>query len=250
MAKVVESEMDRGSGPNRRWSWIVLGAIALAAVVMGLPTLSGSFVGGDDHRLALNHVLVNHPSLAHAVELFTIWHRDLYQPLPLLSFQAEFAIANTLGLFDEGLDGGQWLFHLTNILLHAANSVLVWFVIVSLHERLGSNASQKKPGQAQSASRPAIVATITALLFAVHPFQTEVVAWTNGRMMLMSTLFGLLSLLAFAAWLDRGRPRDAILTVVWVLLSGLSKVRLGLVVLLVIVALARRRKLEIGRAHV
>ena len=270
-------------------SFAPVAVVGLLAVVMGLPTLSGSFVGGDDHRLLLNHVLVNHPSLEHAVKLFTIWHRDLYQPLALLSFQAEFAVANAFGLFDRGIAGGAWLFHLTNILLHATNSVLVWFVIRSLHaqsigpgataptSRTGSHAyadAEAKAGTARptisspnpsatqsdwdSAGSATIVATVTAVLFAVHPLQTEVVAWTNGRMMLLSTLFALLSILSFTSCLGPSvpssltatapvRPRygwHAIGTVMFVLLSAISKVRIGLPVLLAIVVLARRAKLE------
>src|SRR3990170_2047086 len=88
---------------------LILGLV-LAAFVMGIPTLRGGFVGGDDHRLVLNHVFVNHPSLAHALQLFTIVHRDLYQPLPLLTFSGEFALANLFHLFDSGVEGGAWLF--------------------------------------------------------------------------------------------------------------------------------------------
>ena len=83
--------------------------VAAAAIIMGLPTLRGSFVGGDDHRLVLNHVLVNHPSVGHAIKLFGIIHRDLYQPIPLLSFQAEFAVANLFDLFDKGIESGDWM---------------------------------------------------------------------------------------------------------------------------------------------
>ncbi len=242
---------DTHRGGSRFW-WIAPVVVACAAVVMGLPTLEGSFVGGDDHRLLLNHVLVNHPSLEHALEIFTIWHRDLYQPLPLLSFQAEFAVANTFGLFDEGLEGGQWLFHLTNILLHAFNAVLVWLVIASLQERAEERGGLRRAAgeepvvvaRRSPASRAYRVATITALLFAVHPFQTEVVAWTNGRMMLLSTLFALLSLLSFSAWMDRPRAGSAVWTIVWVLLCAISKVRICLPVLLLIVFLARRAKLS------
>ena len=197
---------------------------------MGLPTLRGGFVGGDDHRLVLNHVLVNHPSLAHAVQLFTIVHRDLYQPLPLLTFSGEFAVANLLGLFDSGVEGGTWFFHLTNILLHAFNAVLVWLTIRMFQQRL------RVPSLA--------VATVVALLFAVHPFQVEVVAWINGRMMLLSTLFALASILTFSRWLDAPRPRYAILTLVFVLLSSLSKVRVGLPLLLGLVALIQGQKLR------
>ncbi len=118
-----------------RWRLFAVAALVFAAAfIMGLPTLRGSFVGGDDHRLVLNHVLVNHPSPAHAIELFGMVHRDLYQPLPLLSFSLEFAFANTVGLFDRGLSGGAWLFHLTNIILHALNAVLVWRVIIVMQQ--------------------------------------------------------------------------------------------------------------------
>ena len=127
--------------------------VAVAAVVMGLPTLGGSFVGGDDHRLVLNHVLVNHPSVAHALELFTIVHRDLYQPLPLLTFSAEFAAAKALGLFSEGVGGGARLFHLTNIILHAVNAVLVWAVIRRLQERAGGGGFPRAYGNGQGIPR-------------------------------------------------------------------------------------------------
>ncbi len=239
-----------GRDESRGWAhrpWLApVALVCVSAVVVGLPSLRGSFVGGDDHRLALNHVLVNHPSFAHAVKLFTITHRDLYQPLPLLSFQAEFAIANALGLFKESLAGGAWLFHLTNILLHTLNAVLVWAVILRLHQRAGgSNVAPSKRGSIWDVGDAApAVATVAALLFAIHPLQMEVVAWTNGRMMLMSTLFTLLSLLSFGLWVDRPRAGSAIITLVFVLLSAISKVRIGLPILLLIVALARRAKLD------
>ena len=215
--------------PPRRRTILIL-ALVFAAVVMGLPTLRGGFVGGDDHRLVLNHVLVNHPSFAHGVQLFTILHRDLYQPLPLLTFSGEFAVANALRLFDSGVEGGAWLFHLTNVLLHAFNTVLVWITVGMLQKRLGVQRLA--------------VATVAALLFAVHPFQVEVVAWVNGRMMLLSTLFALASLLAFARWLDTPRPGYAALTILFVLLSSLSKVRVGLPLLLGLVALIHGQRLR------
>lgn len=233
--------------PHRGQTWLPVLFVACAAVVMGLPTLGGSFVGGDDHRLALNHVLVNHPSFEHAVKLFTIWHRDLYQPLPLLSFQLEFAVANLFGLFDRGIEGGAWLFHLTNILIHAANAVLVFMVVRRLHERIAPTTPIPETGL-PSRDGPVdrvnglslAVATTAALFFAVHPLQTEVVAWTNGRMMLLSTLFALLALKSFIDWLDRPRPVAAVLVVLFVLFSAISKIRIGLPVLLAIVVVARR----------
>lgn len=244
----IESPNSQTPCPRRRpWIGPVV-LVAGAALVMGLPTVRGGFVGGDDHRLVLNHVFVNHPSPSHAVKLFATPHRDLYQPLPLLTYQIEFATAQALELFDEGPQAGAWLFHLTNVLLHAVNTVLVWAVVTMLCVRLpaqndsaSEGTSEREVSQQNNVTGYAI-ATVAALLFAVHPLQTEVIAWLNGRMMLLSTLFAMASLLALASWLDRPRWSAAILTIVLVLLSTISKVRIGLPVLLLIVLVARRSK--------
>lgn len=211
---------------RRRAAWLSLGIVVLAALAMGLPTINGGFVGGDDYQLALNHVYVNHPSFSHALKLFAIVHRDLYQPLPMLSFSAEFALAYQFDLFEAGNQrSGAWLFHLDNVLLHTLNVVLVWLVLRRLDRR------------------PAL-ALIGGLLFAVHPLQVEVVAWLNGRMMLMSTLFALASLLALSRWLAQGRRRWAVLTVLFVLACSISKVRVGLPILLLLVPYAQQLKLH------
>jgi tetratricopeptide (TPR) repeat protein len=230
--------------------------VAIAALVMGLPTIRGGFVGGDDHRLALNHVYVNHPSFEHTLKLFTTFHRDLYQPLPLLSFQAEFAVTKLLGLYDDGPEAFAWLFHLDNALLHTLNAVFVYVLLLRLQRRMSGRGGRDGPGpldperSADSERRTWSIAALAALLFAVHPLQTEVVAWLNGRMFLLSTLFGLGSLLAFTSLLEEandGARRDggrgtwwAVVTIVLLLCSALSKVRAGFVVLFVLLVLVHR----------
>jgi len=204
---------------------IVLAAVVFAVgLVMGLPSLRGDFLSGDDVHLVLNHVLVNHPSVAHAFELICIVHRDLYQPVPMLSFSLDFVIINLVGLtpFAEGPAAGAWVFHLTNVLIHAFNGVLVFWLFTRLHDRRA-------------------VAVVAALLFALHPFAAEVVGWLNGRMMLLATLFSLASLIAMDAHLLRARWRTGILAQVFVVLAMASKVRVGLPVLMLLLPLFRRR---------
>lgn len=222
--------------------------MALVAILMGLPTLRGGFVGGDDRQLVLNHVLVNHPSIEHALKLFTILHRDLYQPVPLLTFSLEFALADMLGLLNRGIDRAAWLFHLTNVLLHALNGVAVFYVLLIwqgiLRRRTGvTETAPEQPGQpleaidkADGTSQAKTVATIGALLFVIHPLQAEVVAWLNGRMMLLSTLFATCSMLALASWLRRRRATSIIIGLSCVLLCGISKVRVGLPLVLFLLA--------------
>ncbi len=199
---------------------ILLGVGLLA----GWPSIHGGFLSGDDYHLVRSHVLVNHPSFAHAVKLFTIVHRDLYQPIPLLSFQIDFAIIKQLGLLPipEGRQAGAWVFHFTNILLHALNAVLVFFVVKRL-------------------SRDATASFVAAILFACHPLAGEPIGWLNGRMMMLSTLFTLSSLVAFDRFSDRRTLARAGLVLILVLSAHMSKVSLSIPFLLLIFPLVRRR---------
>jgi len=256
-------KVDLRSSPAWSTKYVLL--VVAAAVAMGLPTVRGVFVGSDDYRLVLNHVLVSRPSLAHAVELFTIPHRDLYQPLPLLSFSIEFALLRALGLDAGGGDSVAWLFHVDNILLHAINAVLVWLVVLRLHGLAVSIRRSDSPGaapagEASHGGQAAAVATVAALLYAVHPLQTEVVAWINGRMMLLSTLFALLAVLSFSRCTtapvelepnaSERRVAWGIASVVWTLLCAISKVRVGLPIIVLLPAylaktLLRRRTIAV-----
>ncbi|MBI1826878.1 MAG: tetratricopeptide repeat protein [Planctomycetes bacterium] len=235
-------------------------SVALAALIMGLPALRGGFVGGDDHRLVLDHVLVNHPSIEHALELFRIVHRDLYQPVPLLTFQMEFLVAKVLGLYSQGAESLAWLLHLTNVLIHVANSVLVFHLLRRLHALATSwytpnwfprwmarllCAQQPNFGLDEThraATSVNFVALFGALLFAIHPLGVETVAWINGRMFLLSTFFLLTSVLSFMRWLDRPRWTWGLFVLLFVVLSAISKVRAGLPIMLAMVVLLRGKR--------
>ncbi len=91
---------------------------------------------------------------------------NMYRPVLLLSFAIDHTIwnVNPLG------------YHLTSIFLHAANAFLVFLLIQCLFKRK-------------------ILASVTALLFIIHPVQTEAVAYASGRTDLLCSFFVLLSLL-------------------------------------------------------
>lgn len=71
--------------------------------------------------------------------------------------------------------------HLTNVLLHILNTVLLFLVL------------------RQITFAPARSAFVAAL-FALHPLHVESVAWVSERKDLLSSLFGLLSLMAYARY--------------------------------------------------
>ncbi len=82
-------------------------------------------------------------------------------------------------------------FHLFNVAVHAANTLLVY----SLALRLSGPKGEDPPG------RPAAAAALfAALLFAVHPVQTEAVTYVCGRSVSLMGFFYLASILAY----DRG----------------------------------------------
>lgn len=142
--------------------------VTLLAIGAAWPSRHGQFLDGDDMGLIRDHYLVNHPSWPHAYDLLGMVHGDLYQPLPMLTFMANYALhgANPRG------------YHLVNIYLHAINAMLVLLLIrrIVRDDRAG---------------------LLTAAMFALHPMQMEPVAWVTGRIILLATTFALLTLLAF-----------------------------------------------------
>lgn len=108
-----------------------------------------------------------------------------YRPLLMLTFY-----------LDQYLwDGTQSFMHLENILLHAANALLV-YLLVKKSMRYFSE---------ELASAP----LLASLLFAIHPITTESVNWISGRTDLLGTFFVLLSTLVL---LVAGERRSVPLT--------------------------------------
>jgi protein O-mannosyl-transferase len=154
-------------------------AVALAALVIAvyLPALSLGFLNWDDDRLLLENPAVTAPD-----GLRRIWSTpELPEgfpnyPLVFTSYWAEQRLwgADPLG------------YHAVNIILHAANTALVFFLAVSLG--LGWRA-----------------AWWVAALFGLHPMQVESVVWIAERKNVLSAFFYLLAFLAY----QRHRGSDA-----------------------------------------
>jgi len=68
--------------------------------------------------------------------------------------------------------------HLTNVLLHAANSILLFLLFLQLTRAIWRSAA-------------------LAMLFAIHPLHVESVAWISERKDVLSAFFGLLALLCY-----------------------------------------------------
>jgi hypothetical protein len=148
--------------------------LALVAVLVYLPALRGGFIWDDDRLLTGNSAVKTIDGLW--AVWFGGWSPD-YVPLTLSSFWLEWHL---WGLCAPG-------YHIVNVLLHAANVLLVWRILLRL----------RVPG-----------AWLAALLFAVHPLCVSSVAWISERKNTLSMLFYLLSLREFLRFDDAVHSPD------------------------------------------
>lgn len=169
-------------------------------------------LGMEDHLSAVKLVAI---LLLIVLIVFGIYHKTLntffvsddFEFLSLfrqshdLSFDALFGFMKDLGLIrplavaSKWLDHTLWAFdprgyHLTNILLHAVNSFLVFLILYSLRRKY-------------------VLSAFCALLFAVYPVHQEVVAWISNRADLLCGFFFLLALFLYVLSRKKDTLRSA-----------------------------------------
>jgi len=181
--------------------------VAAVSVVCFLPTLRNGFVW-DDRGMFLDNPEFRGLTLAHLRWMFTTFHMGHYQPLSWVTLGADFLL---WGLNPAG-------FHLTNLVLHAVNAVLVCLLIRALLRAAGA------PSRTDHCVP--IACAVGALFFAVHPLRVESVAWVTERRDVLSGLFLLLTVLAYLRMADaagRARARWCAVSLICFALSLLSK---------------------------
>jgi protein O-mannosyl-transferase len=108
-------------------------------------------------------------------------------------------------MLDSTLFGiGPTGYHITNVLLHAANTLILF---ATLATATGNR------------SRSAFV----AVLFAIHPLHVESVAWVAERKDVLSIFFGLLAIRAYVGYAKQGRAWRLVAAFVFFALSLASK---------------------------
>jgi len=154
----------------RRDGWL----LAIVAFIAYLPSFAGVFQF-DDYN-----VIVNYPTV-HSWQALLDRAGGGVRPL----LKASYVLNWTLG-------PGEFGFHLFNIAAHALNAVLLYAI--------GSRLCARWFGEGES-DRSRGVALIAALLFALHPAQTEAVTYISGR---SSSLMASFYLGALLVYLRRG----------------------------------------------
>jgi protein O-mannosyl-transferase len=139
--------------------------LVLGTIAAYWPALHNGFIWDDDAHLT------NNPHLHDLAGLVSLWTTSAARICPLV--QTSFWVQLRLwGLVP-------WPYHLVNILMHAANGLVLWQVLCALQVR---------------------GAWLGAALWVLHPVAVESVAWITELKNTQSALFYLLSIWCFLKW--------------------------------------------------
>ena len=171
-------------------------ALVLAATVVAVfaPALRNGFVNYDDDRYVLRNAHVQRGFDAESLRWawttgFFYWH-----PVTWMSHTMDVQL---YGLAPAG-------HHATNVALHAANAALLFVLLDATTGAVWRSA-------------------LVAAVFALHPLRVESVAWIAERKDVLSTLFWLLTTLAYVRWVRAGSRVRYALVLVGLALGLMSK---------------------------
>ena len=155
-------------------------AVVILTFLAFLPTLENNFVDWDDEANFQLNESYRGLGWTQLKWMFTAFHLGHYAPLTWITFGADYLV---WGLDPLG-------YHLTNLLLHAANAVVFYLIALRLLQG-GIPGSKDRPLPLR------LSAALAALVFAVHPLRVESVAWATERRDVLSGLFYLLAVLVY-----------------------------------------------------
>lgn len=201
--------------PDSQTKKLLMLALAIIALIVITDwralTAQASFI--DDKQYLINNSLVQHPGWASAGRFFTevlspSTVNGYYQPLAMISLMLDYAMG--------GRPNNLTLFHLTNIILHILNTLLIFLLIYLLFKKVWS-------------------AFTVAILFGIHPMTVEALCWISERKALLAAFFVLLALVLYLLYIDKKKKGflwAAVLAFVPALLSKPTSLPLPLLLIL------------------
>ncbi|NPV03234.1 MAG: tetratricopeptide repeat protein [Syntrophaceae bacterium] len=175
-------------------NYLLVGLLAAAVLVLYGPVSSFEFVYDDDLYVARNNHVLRGLTSDGVRWAFTTYHAGNWHPLTWLSHMADVDL--------HGVHAGGH--HITNVLIHLASTVLLFFVISAMTGATWTSA-------------------LVAALFAVHPLHVESVAWVSERKDVLGGLFWILTMGAYVLYVRRPSLHRYVLVLVSFGLGLLSK---------------------------
>jgi hypothetical protein len=163
------------SDSRQRLYLLLCVVLALAAIVVYWPAHNHDFINLDDDVYVTDNPNIQSGLSWQGVKwAFTTDYATNWHPLTWLSLMLDCEFF--------GVKPGPM--HLVNVLFHVANTILLFLVLARMTKGVWQSV-------------------FIAGLFALHPLHVESVAWVAERKDVLSTLFWLLTMLAYAWYVER-----------------------------------------------
>ncbi len=162
---------------HRLPSWTGLTVVLILCVAALYPTVLNGFTNWDDPGFITDNKLVKTLSWEQVKVIFSNHDNHLYMPFTTL-YRA---------LLYHVFGPDAFVFHLTNLVLHLANVILLFILLTRLVARQW-------------------IVLFTTFTFAIHPMHVEPVAWVIGNVYLLYSLFYLATLIGYIKYLETHSP--------------------------------------------
>jgi protein O-mannosyl-transferase len=170
--------------------------LSITALVF-FQSLKGGYLNWDDNQQITSNPDVLNFSWQSIKNYFSSYYVKSYQPIASLSFGVEYYVFGNNPMIP----------HLTNLMLHILNSILVYLLI----DKLFPNRK--------------IINFFVVAVFAIHPLQGELLGWISTRSTLLFSFFFLLSILSYLKYISDTKKEKKYfwITLLFFVLSLLSK---------------------------
>ena len=180
---------------TKRYTYLIVIILVVVSLAAYGRILGNDFVNYDDNIYITENSHVRSGLNVETIKwAFTAVVSSNWHPLTLISHALDWS------LFKDHTGGH----HLVNLLLHIFNVILLFLFFNKITKNLWS-------------------AAFAALLFALHPLRVESVAWAAERKDVLSMFFGLLTLYAYAFYVEKPQVSKYILCLILFILGLMSK---------------------------
>ncbi|MCE5324465.1 tetratricopeptide repeat protein [bacterium] len=179
---------------TRQTTFIVCALLMLLICIVYCRVVGFKFLVYDDPLYVVNNPRINGLTASNISWAMKGVVNSNWQPTVWLSYMLDSQIG--------GIDSG--LFHLTNLIIHIANTLLLLYLLKRMTGSLWRSA-------------------FVAAMFALHPLHVESVAWISERKDVLSTLLWLLTMLAYIRYTEMPNLRRYILVFIVFALGLMAK---------------------------
>jgi len=204
---------------NKLYISLICAALVVSTFIAYEPIRHNDFVNYDD-----DVYVTNNPNVTGGITLnsiiwaFTKSHAENWHPITWLSHMLDCEIygSNPLG------------HHITSVLIHIANTLLLFLLLSRMTGSTPSTSSVRSGtpdgGQASSPQAGAIwPSAFAAAVFALHPVHVESVAWVAERKDVLSGFFWMLTILAYVRYAKQPNIKKYVLVVLAFAMGLMSK---------------------------